>query len=210
MTAPRIETGQRRFGLQPLVPRRRKFRADAGGIPGDTVSMRHFRTSIDSPTGRLTLGASDHALVAVLFERGRGPRDIGRPALEAPDHPLLRTTARELDEYFDGRRREFSVPLEFRGTEFQREVWNALREIPFGETRTYTQIARRIGRPEAVRAVGAANGANPISIIAPCHRVIGASGALTGFGGGLENKALLLALEGPQRDLLPFGRLAAN
>jgi methylated-DNA-[protein]-cysteine S-methyltransferase len=167
--------------------------------------MSYFRTSIDSPAGRLTLGATDTALVAVLFERGRGPRDIGHPAIEAPDQPRLLETARQLGEYFAGRRRQFSVPLEFQGTEFQRQVWNALLEIPFGETRTYTQIARRIGRPDAVRAVGAANGANPISIIAPCHRVIGASGSLTGFGGGLENKAMLLALEGPQRDLLAAG-----
>jgi methylated-DNA-[protein]-cysteine S-methyltransferase len=167
--------------------------------------MSYYRTSVPSPTGYLTLGASDAALVAVLFERGRGPRDIGHVAIEAPDHPCLRETARQLSEYFAGSRREFSIPLEFHGTDFQRQVWNALLEIPFGETRTYTEIARRIGRPDAVRAVGAANGANPISIIAPCHRVIGASGSLTGFGGGLENKALLLALEGPQRDLLAAG-----
>ncbi len=164
--------------------------------------MDYFRTSIPSPVGGLTLAAHDDALVAVLFERGNGPRDFGHEALDEPDHPMLRRAKRQLDEYFHGRRREFDVPLEFEGTDFQRQVWNALLSIPYGETRSYSQIAKQIGRPDAVRAVGAANGANPISIIAPCHRVIGASGDLTGFGGGLEAKELLLGLESPQGDLL--------
>ena len=164
--------------------------------------MNFFRTSIESPVGGLTLGATDSSLIAILFERIRGPRDIGHEAVEAPDHPVFRETARQLGEYFAGARREFSLPLEFRGTEFQVRVWNELLKIPFGETRTYSQVARQIGRPDAVRAVGAANGANPLSIVAPCHRVIGASGSLTGFGGGLEAKAYLLALESPQRELL--------
>ena len=180
----------------------RKFRADAAPIRCDTSPMNCFRTSIDSPVGGLTLGATESALIAILFERVRGPRDIGHEAVETPEHPLLREAARQLGEYFAGKRRDFSLPLDFRGTEFQRKVWNELLKIPFGETRTYSEIARQIGRPDAVRAVGAANGANPLSIVAPCHRVIGASGSLTGFGGGLEAKAYLLALESPQRELL--------
>lgn len=165
-------------------------------------SLGHFRISIPSPAGNLTLGATDHALVAVLFELGGGARSIGHDAVDDPGHPVLAAARQQLKEYFAGRLREFSVPLEPRGTEFQKSVWSALRTIPFGETRTYAQIAKQIGQPAAVRAVGAANGANPLSIIVPCHRVIGSSGSLTGFGGGLVNKALLLALEAPQRDLL--------
>ena len=109
---------------------------------------------------------------------------------------MLAEAALQLGEYFEGQRTRFTVPLDFTGTAFQREVWQALLTIPFGETRSYRQIAEQIGRPSAVRAVGAANGRNPISIIAPCHRVIGTDGTLTGFAGGLGAKALLLALEG--------------
>ncbi|MGE8388794.1 MAG: methylated-DNA--[protein]-cysteine S-methyltransferase, partial [Pseudomonas sp.] len=112
--------------------------------------------------------------------------------------PILREAARQLGEYFAGKRRRFELALDFAGTEFQRQVWAALLTIPFGQTRSYSDIARQIGSPSAVRAVGAANGRNPISIIAPCHRVIGASGSLTGFAGGLPAKQFLLALEGRQ------------
>ena len=122
--------------------------------------------------------------------------------MEKPDHPLLLETSRQLREYFAGSRRTFDLPLEFRGTEFQRRAWSALLTIPYGETRTYGQMAEQIGNPTAVRAVGAANGRNPISIIAPCHRVIGMNGDLTGFGGGLDAKARLLSLEAPQKQLL--------
>jgi methylated-DNA-[protein]-cysteine S-methyltransferase len=111
-----------------------------------------------------------------------------------------------LGAYFAGERREFSLALDFHGTDFQRRAWNALLTIPYGQTRTYAQMATLIGQPGAVRAVGAANGRNPISIVAPCHRVIGSNGTLTGFGGGLENKAKLLALESSQSDL--FARAA--
>ena len=116
--------------------------------------------------------------------------------IEDPSFPILLKTEQQLNEYFAGKRTRFELELDFTGTEFQKEVWAALLEIPFGETRSYGEIARRIGRPKAVRAVGAANGRNPISIVAPCHRVIGASGKLTGFAGGLDNKLLLLKLEG--------------
>lgn len=115
------------------------------------------------------------------------------------DHPILRETIRQLEAYFTGGLEAFSLPLAFEGTAFQRDVWNALLSIPRGETRSYAEIARQIGRPAAARAVGAANGRNPISIVVPCHRVIGAAGALTGFAGGLEAKAYLLALEGVRR-----------
>jgi methylated-DNA-[protein]-cysteine S-methyltransferase len=110
-------------------------------------------------------------------------------------HPILLETERQLSEYFAGKRTRFAVPLEPRGSEFQKRVWSALKEIPFGKTRSYLDLAKTIGLPKASRAVGAANGKNPLSIILPCHRVVGASGALTGFAGGLETKAKLLTLE---------------
>ena len=110
-------------------------------------------------------------------------------------HPILLETERQLSEYFAGKRIRFTVPLEPRGSEFQKRVWSALKEIPFGKTRSYLDLAKTIGLPKASRAVGAANGKNPLSIILPCHRVVGANGALTGFAGGLETKAMLLTLE---------------
>jgi methylated-DNA-[protein]-cysteine S-methyltransferase len=151
------------------------------------------------------LAASDDALLAVVWRRKSTPQLPFASARETPGHPVLLEVTRQLNEYFCGRRRNFDLPLEFRGTDFQRDVWSALLEIPFGETRSYLEVARSLGNPAAVRAVGAANGRNPISIIAPCHRVIGTSGELTGFGGGLEAKAWLLAHESPQRDLLAAG-----
>ena len=114
---------------------------------------------------------------------------------EDANHPVLLHAQQQLEEYFAGKRRKFTVKLDPAGTEFQNKVWNALRTIPFGETRSYGEIANQIGSRKAVRAVGAANGRNPLSIIVPCHRVIGADGTLTGFAGGLEVKAQLLALE---------------
>ena len=149
-----------------------------------------------SPVGRLTLVGSSAGLAAVLWEHDR-PGRVRLPLdVRDPHCPVLVETARQLSEYFAGRRRAFSVELDMAGTPFQRAVWHALLTIPFGETRTYSQIARQIGSPTAMRAVGAANGRNPISIIAPCHRVIGSTGQLTGFAGGLEAKAYLLDLEG--------------
>jgi len=156
---------------------------------------RHVYTTIDSPVGRLTLVATDEGLAAILWENDR-PNRV-RLNIEAEDagHPILAETARQLEEYFAGRRREFTLELDVAGTPFQRSVWDALLTIPFGETRSYAQIAKQIGNPAAVRAVGAANGRNPLSIVAPCHRVLGSSGQLTGFAGGLDVKARLLALE---------------
>ena len=140
--------------------------------------------------------ASDSGLAAILWENDNPRRVPVNLVAEVPDHPVLIETEKQLREYFAGQRQVFSVPLDFGGTEFQNQVWQALLSIPFGETRTYTEIARQIGKPAAVRAVGAANGRNPISIIAPCHRVLGSTGNLTGFAGGLRAKAHLLALEG--------------
>ena len=165
-----------------------------------TNSTQHFATTLDSPVGALSLAATDHALVALVWRRESHAAAF-ELAVESPTHPLLRETARQLHEYFAGSRRKFDVPLEFRGTDFQRRAWSALLSIPYGETRTYRQMAEQIGNPAAVRAVGAANGRNPISIIAPCHRVIGMNGDLTGFGGGLDAKARLLSLEAPQLQL---------
>lgn len=150
---------------------------------------------IASPVGTLRLVASDTGLVAILWPNERPGRVPLGPTVEDAGHPILARAAMQVDGYFAGTLRAFDVPLDFRGTDFQRSVWHALLTIPFGETRSYAQIADQIGRPTASRAVGAANGRNPVSIIAPCHRVIGANGALTGFAGGLEAKRLLLDLE---------------
>jgi methylated-DNA-[protein]-cysteine S-methyltransferase len=139
--------------------------------------------------------ASDSGLAAILWENDNPRRVPVNLVAEDPDHPVLIETEKQLREYFAGQRQVFSVPLDFGGTEFQNQVWQALLSIPFGETRTYTEIARQIGKPAAMRAVGAANGRNPISIIARCHRVLGSTGNLTGFAGGLQAKAHLLALE---------------
>ena len=150
---------------------------------------------VESPVGRLKLVATDHGLAGILWERDRPNRVRFSAPVEDASHAVLVEAERQLSEYFRGRRKAFSLRLDFAGTEFQRQVWAALLTIPFGQTRSYTQIARQIGRPSATRAVGAANGRNPIAIVAPCHRVVGATGALTGFAGGLEAKAYLLTLE---------------
>jgi methylated-DNA-[protein]-cysteine S-methyltransferase len=151
---------------------------------------------MDSPVGRLKLIATGKALVAILWEHDLPGQKAFEPLAENEDNAVLADAARQLGEYFAGKRRDFTVALDFKGTPFQKDVWAALLEIPFGETRSYGEIARRIGRPAASRAVGAASGRNPICIIAPCHRVIGAKGALTGFAGGLEAKETLLRIEG--------------
>ncbi len=155
--------------------------------------------TMPSPVGRLTLVASSAGLAAVLWENERPGRVRLDIAAEDARHPVLVDTQRQLTEYFAGRRTVFDLTLDFHGTAFQQSVWRALLAIPFGETRSYGEIARQLGNPAAVRAVGAANGRNPISIIAPCHRVIGADGQLTGFAGGLGAKRTLLALESRPR-----------
>lgn len=157
-----------------------------------------------SPVGQLTLVAHADKLKAILWESERANRVRLGELHEANHHPVLLETERQLQEYFAGTRNQFELELDFSGTDFQKQVWQALLTIPFGETRSYGQIAQQIGRPKAVRAVGAANGHNPISIVAPCHRVIGASGQLTGFAGGLEAKQYLLALENRNQTHMAF------
>jgi methylated-DNA-[protein]-cysteine S-methyltransferase len=151
--------------------------------------------TISSPVGRLRLIASDDGLAAILWEDGDPQRVRLTVAREDTNHPALLEAERQLNQYFAGRRRSFDLPLDFSGTEFQKKVWQALLEIPFGETRTYKQIAQQVGNPKAVRAVGAANRRNPLCIVAPCHRVIGTNGELTGFAGGLAAKEYLLGIE---------------
>lgn len=150
---------------------------------------------MNSPVGILKLVAHDQALVAVLWENENPKRVRLAQLIENKNHPVLLETQKQLNEYFQGQRTQFDLALDFAGTDFQQKVWQALLTISFGETRSYKQIAEQIGNVKAVRAVGAANGKNPISIIAPCHRVVGANGKLVGFAGGLENKDVLLKLE---------------
>jgi methylated-DNA-[protein]-cysteine S-methyltransferase len=150
---------------------------------------------IESPVGKLKLVASDEGLVAILWENDKPRRVRLNDLIENDRYPILVQTERQLNGYFAGKRKTFSVTLDMRGTRFQKNVWEALLAIPFGETRSYGQLAKQLGNPRATRAVGAANGRNPLSIIVPCHRVIGSSGKLTGFAGGLDTKAHLLNLE---------------
>lgn len=157
--------------------------------------MSLYYKIMPSPVGELKLVASDKGLVAVLWENDKPKRVPLHDLQENDRHPILLKTEQQLNEYFACKRKKFSVALDMRGTRFQNDVWNALLAIPFGETRSYGQLAKQLGKPLASRAVGAANGRNPVSIIVPCHRVIGSSGKLTGFAGGLDTKAHLLDLE---------------
>ncbi len=158
--------------------------------------MDYFFKEMGTPVGRIKLIGGDKGLAAILWENDNPNRVRVRKYTENNSHPVLLEAERQLNEYFEGKRSLFTIDLDPIGTDFQRQVWGALSTIPYGETRSYSEIARQIGNSKAVRAVGAANGRNPISIIVPCHRVIGTSGELTGFAGGLEVKACLLSLEG--------------
>lgn len=152
-------------------------------------------TEYQSPIGKLLLAASGRGLAGVYFEEHKHFKGMQGWARD-DDHSVLQQTQQQLAAYFAGNRREFDLPLDMSGgTAFQQSVWRALRTLAFGSTASYLGIAKCIGNPGAVRAVGAANGRNPISIIVPCHRVIASSGALTGYAGGLDNKKILLALE---------------
>jgi len=153
------------------------------------------RTSIKSPVGTLHLAATDHALLAVVWRRHSTPQLSLDSATERPDHPLLVETVRQLDEYFSGQRRVFDLPLEFRGTDFQKRVWRALTKIPAGSTASYADIARRIDAPKSFRAVAQACGANPIALAIPCHRVVRNDGALSGYRWGVARKRALLERE---------------
>jgi len=163
--------------------------------------MSLYYKEIDSPVGKLKLVASAKGLVAVLWHNDRPKRVPLGEMVEEPGQKVLVETEKQLTEYFAGERREFELPLDMRGTQFQKDVWDALVGIPFGETRSYGDLARQLGNPAASRAVGAANGKNPISIVVPCHRVIGSSGKLTGFAGGMDIKAHLLAMERGEKAL---------
>jgi len=155
----------------------------------------------DSPVGPLLLAGDRAGLHVLSFGVGSRPRVID-PSWELDTSGVLSGVRAELDAYFAGRLRKFTTPVAFEGTPFQHQVWTELCRIPYGETISYLELANRIKNPKAVRAVGLANGANPIAIIVPCHRVIGANGSLTGFGGGLPTKRALLELESGQRTLL--------
>jgi methylated-DNA-[protein]-cysteine S-methyltransferase len=150
---------------------------------------------MESPVGVLTLVATDSGLCELSWEGDPHHRSLATRASERTGHPVLDQAVRELAEYFAGTRRTFAVSVEASGTPFQREAWRALTTIPYGQTISYGEQARRIGRPTAVRAIGGANGRNPVGIVVPCHRVIGADGSLTGFGGGMAAKSWLLAHE---------------
>ncbi|HEY6807809.1 MAG TPA: methylated-DNA--[protein]-cysteine S-methyltransferase [Gemmatimonadales bacterium] len=157
--------------------------------------MTAYVTRFPSPVGELILTASAHALTGVYFPTSRhGPPPVGTPDDGA--HAVLARTRLELTEYFAGARTTFDLPLDPSGSEFELQVWALLRAIPYGATTTYGDLARRLGDVKLSRAVGAANGKNPIPIIVPCHRVIGANGDLTGFGGGIDRKRWLLEHEG--------------
>jgi methylated-DNA-[protein]-cysteine S-methyltransferase len=157
--------------------------------------MQLYFKYMDSPVGQLQLVAHDQALVAVKWDTEDPKRLRLVHLVEQPEHPVLLKVEQQLAEYFQGQRQIFDLPLDLDGTAFQQRVWQALQAIPYGQTCSYKEIAEQIGNIKAVRAVGAANGKNPISIIVPCHRVIGASGQLVGFAGGLDYKQRLLKLE---------------
>jgi methylated-DNA-[protein]-cysteine S-methyltransferase len=161
-----------------------------------TSQAARVYTTLDSPIGELLLLGDGHVLHGLYMQHGRRPIEIG-PAWERAAEPFVAVQA-QLREYFAGERTTFEVPLALDGSSFERRVWSALQQIPYGETISYGQLARGIGQPAAARAVGLANGRNPVAVIVPCHRVIGANGTLTGYGGGLERKRLLLELENGQ------------
>ena len=158
-----------------------------------TTFYRYYQT----PVGTLLLASDGEYLQLLGFPTGAMKRRHDSD-WEKNDEPF-KAVIKQLDEYFDGSRQDFDLPLRPQGTEFQRRVWQALQQIPYGETRSYGELAKYVGNPKASRAVGAANGINPIPVIIPCHRVIGSNGKLTGFGGGLETKAFLLNLEATRR-----------
>jgi methylated-DNA-[protein]-cysteine S-methyltransferase len=159
-----------------------------------------FYNEADSPLGRLLFVASERGLRGIYFEQHKHFRGRGNWQ-HAPEHPILLKAMREMQEFFDGKREQFDVPLDLQGTPFQQTVWQALLRIPFGDTISYGEHAQRVGKPEAARAVGAAIGRNPVSIIVPCHRVVAGNGNITGYAGGLERKRALLAFESRQQRL---------
>lgn len=162
----------------------------------------HYYDFYESPHGQMLLVADDAGLTGVYFEGQKYFPPIAEAWRHNVGHPTLRQAKRELAEYFGDGRRTFETPIAAHGTAFQRAVWNAISTVGFGETITYGELARRAGSPESVRAAGAATGRNPLTILVPCHRIVGASGSLTGYAGGLARKRALLALESGIADLL--------
>ena len=163
------------------------------------------QTNFKCPLGKVTVAATPKGLAGLWFEGQRHlPPELSAPTAgwpEAPDHPVLKQAIAQLAEYFAGTRTQFDLPLDLaHGTPFQQSVWQALLAIPQGDTTSYGELSQRIGKPAAVRAVGAAVGRNPVSVIVPCHRVLGADGSLTGYAGGLDKKTALLKLEGALKE----------
>ena len=161
-----------------------------------TSDVSYFSGVVTAPLGDVTVVASDLGVRYVMFSEDAHPKPLSNIDIHVdPQHPVVKSTLDQLGEYFNGARTAFDVSLDLRGTEFQVATWKSLAEIPFGKTISYGEQAALIGRPKAVRAVGGANGRNPVAIVLPCHRVIGANGSLTGFGGGIAVKQWLLQHE---------------
>lgn len=205
-------------GYDSLSGFQEAFRQYFGAPPSDVSDARIARvTRIPSPLGAMVVASTDEALCLLEFADRRGlPGQVRRVArrlgvaFTPGTTPLVDLLRGQLDEYFAGERQAFDVPMALAGTEFQRRVWAALREIPWGTTRSYAEVAERVGRPSAVRAVGTANGANALAIVVPCHRVVRADGSLSGYGGGVWRKRRLLELEGRPVAEEPEGRSVAH
>ena len=163
--------------------------------------MRYYDT-FDSPHGGMLIAASERGITGVYFERQKYAPTQREGWKHAPANVHLRKAKKQLQEYFAGRRKTFDLELDPAGSSFQKRVWKAIAGVPYGETISYGELARRCGFPEGARAAGAATGRNPIGIVVPCHRIVGANGKLTGYAGGLDKKRALLALESGEKDLL--------
>jgi len=166
-----------------------------------TPTINLTSSVMDSPVGELTIVASNAGLRAVLWPRERDGRVTFEEPVESGEHPVIARTVQQLNEYLQGERQTFDLPLDLVGTDFQKDVWAGLAKIPFGETQSYGELADSLNKPGAARAVGAATGRNPISIVVPCHRLVGASGKLTGFAGGIDSKQWLLTHESGEASL---------
>lgn len=162
--------------------------------------MRYYDT-LESPWGAMLVAASDKGITGVYFNRQKYHPKRGKQWQHAPDNVHLKRAKKQLSEYFAGRRKVFELELDPAGSEFQKQVWKAIAGVPYGETISYAELARRCGFPEGARAAGAATGRNPIGIVVPCHRIVGSNGKLTGYAGGLDKKRALLALEAGEREL---------
>ena len=164
----------------------------------------------NSPMGTMLIVAADEGLRGLYFIDQKYYREVEDSWVRGPKHPVVRQTAREMEEYFAGKRKEFDVPLAAEGTPFQASVWKAISSVKYGASITYTELARRAGHPDAVRAAGTATGRNPITIIVPCHRILGSDGTLTGYAGGLDRKRGLLELESGTRPLFSTKQARAS